>query len=95
MLERWAHGSLMNVGNPERRKEFGIVPEENALHSGRIGGASKLANEGTSRAVIKKEGRRASDILMVYVRPNLEDPVWVSRALVKGGRVQRGSRARR
>ena len=37
-------------------------------------------------AVIKKEGRLSSDAFMVYVRANMEDPVWVSEVLGDGAR---------
>lgn len=47
------------------------------LHPGRVGGALKLAMEDTSRAVIKREGRWASDEVMVYVRASLEGSVLV------------------
>lgn len=61
------------------------MPRENALHSGRIGGALKLAMEEANMIVMKKERRWASDAPMVYVRSNIEDPIWVSKAFVKGG----------
>ena len=60
-----------------------MVPEEFALHSGRIGGATRLAEKGASALVIQREGRWKSDAFMVYVRANMEDPMWVSRILVE------------
>ena len=65
-----------------------LVPEEFALHSGRIGGATRLAAMGASSRVIQREGRWSSSALMVYVyvRANMEDTQWVSEALSgKGG----------
>ena len=44
-----------------------LIPEEFALHSGRIGGATKLAARGVPEAVITKEGRWSSDSFMMYV----------------------------
>ena len=44
----------------ENRKESGkarLVPEEFALHSGRIGGATRLAAMGASSRVIQREER--------------------------------------
>lgn len=35
----------------------GLVPEHFALHSGRIGGATRLAAMGLAEAVIQREGR--------------------------------------
>lgn len=61
-----------------------LIPEEFALHSGRIGGATRLAAKRVPEAVIKKEGRWSSDAFMVYVRANMEDPVWVSEVLGGG-----------
>ena len=61
-----------------------LIPEEFALHSGRIGGATKLAAGGASDTVIQREGRWASNAFMRYVRANMEDPIWVSEALVEG-----------
>ena len=58
-----------------------LVPEEFALHSGRIGGATRLAAMGASFRVIQREGRWSSSTFMVYVRANMEDPHWVSEAL--------------
>ena len=61
-----------------------LVPEEFSLHSARIGGGTRLAATRVPEAVIKKEGKWSSDTLMVYVRANMEDPVWVSEALGEG-----------
>ena len=68
----------------ENSKEGGkarLAPEEFALHSGRIGGATRLAAMGASSRVIQQEGRWSSSAFMVYVRANMEDPQWVSEAL--------------
>ena len=68
----------------ENREESGkarLVPEEFALHSGRIGGATRLAGMGASARVIQREERWSSSAFMVYVRANMEDPQWVSEAL--------------
>ena len=68
----------------EDREEGGkarLVPEEFALHSGRIGGATRLAAMGASSRVIQREGRWSSSAFVVYVRANMEDPQWVSEAL--------------
>ena len=58
-----------------------LVPEKFALHSGRIGGATRLAAMGASSRVIQREGRWSSSAFMVYVRANMEDPQLVSGAL--------------
>ena len=75
-----------------RRAGARLVPEEFVLHSGRIGGATRmaareLAARGLPEAVIKKEGRWLSDSFMVYVGANMEDPVWVPEMLEHGARV--------
>ena len=62
-----------------------LIPEEFALHSGRIGGRTKLAVGGANDTVIQREGRWASNAFMRYVRANMEDPVWVSEVLVERG----------
>ena len=69
-----------------RRAGARLISEEVALHSGRIGGATRLAARGVPEAVKKKEGRWSSDSFMVYVRANMEDPVWVSEVLEHGAR---------
>ena len=61
-----------------------LKPEEFALHSGRIGGATRLAAKGVPEAVIKKEGRWSSNAFMAYVRANMQDPAWVSAVLEEG-----------
>lgn len=63
-----------------------LNPKEFALHSGRIGGATRLAARGVPEAVIKKEGRWASDSFLVYVRANMRDPELVSAVLEEGKR---------
>ena len=94
--EVWSRGratqclrdGIASVGERWREKGRGagaiLIPEEFALHSGRIGGATRLAARGVPEAVIKKEGRWWSDSFMVYVRANMEDPVWVSEVLEHG-----------
>ena len=62
-----------------------LKPEEFALNSGRIGGAPSLAAKGVSEAIIKEEGRWASDSFLVYVRANRRDPELVSAVLEEGG----------
>ena len=59
-----------------------LVPEEIALHSGRIGGATRLAEMGAQPWVIQREGRWALQAFMGCVRSNMEDPFWVSSILV-------------
>ena len=81
---------MASVGERWREEGRGagarLIPDEFALHSGRIGGATRLAARGVPEAVIKKEGRWSSDSFMVYVRVNTEDPVWVSEVLEHGAR---------
>ena len=52
-----------------------LIPEEFELHSGRTGGATKLAAGGASNAVIQREGRWASNAFTRYVRANMYDPI--------------------
>ena len=59
-----------------------LVPEEFSLHSGRIGGATRLAEMGAQPWVIQRRERWASQAFMGYVRSNMEGPLWVSRILV-------------
>ena len=61
-----------------------LIPEEIALHSGRIGG--KLTAKRLPEAVITKEERWLSDAFIAYVRANMEDAVWVSEVLGEGVR---------
>lgn len=58
-----------------------LDPRHFSLHSGRIGGATRLAEMGVSEGVIRKEGRWRSDAFRVYVRANMEQPALVSRVL--------------
>ncbi|CAM9899729.1 unnamed protein product, partial [Choristocarpus tenellus] len=53
----------------ENSKEVRLRREEEyALHSGRIGGATRLASMGVSELVIQRRGRWKSKAFMVYVR---------------------------
>ena len=61
-----------------------MFPEQFALHSRRIGGATRLAVRGVQEAVTKKGGRWSSDSFTVYVRANMERPAWVSEVLERG-----------
>ena len=62
--------------------ESGRNPDGFALHSLRIGGATKLAAGGDiSERVIQREGRWRSDAYKVYTRNNIEDSTRVSRKL--------------
>ena len=54
-----------------------LVLTEFALHSGRIGGATRLAEMGAQPWVIQREGRRASQEFMGYVRSNMKVPLGV------------------
>ena len=79
----------------EKRKEgrkVRLVPEEFALHSGRIGGATRSEAMGASPLVIQRGGRWSSSAFMVYVRADMEGPQWVSEALSgeKGSKRQPG-----
>ena len=64
--------------------ETGGNPEEYALHSMRIGGATALAAGGSvSERVIQREGRWKSDAYKVYTRSNTEDSEKVSSKLAQ------------
>ena len=82
-----SRSGLERVGEKWRSQGKGavaeLIPEEFALHSGRIEGATRLAEMGALPWVIQREGRLASQAFMGYVRSNMEDPLlWVSRVLV-------------
>jgi len=64
---------------------LGMIPEEFALHSGRIGGATQLARRGATQIQIQRAGRWKSSAFMVYVRAGGEGANFVSRALVSIG----------
>lgn len=55
-----------------------LVPEDFAPHSGRIGGATRLATMGANPLIIQRESRWLSSAFMVHVRANTEDCQWVS-----------------
>ena len=67
--EVWSRGratqclrdGIASVGERWREEGRGagarLIPEEFALHSGRIVGATKLAARGVTEAVVKKDGR--------------------------------------
>ena len=83
----WALGGevLASHIDVERMKKF--LGEQHkvdqfALHSGRIEGATRLAEMRAQPWVIQREGRWASLALIGYVRSNMEDLLWVSRILV-------------
>ena len=77
---------LEKVGEKCRSQGKGTVaelrPEEFALHSGRMRGATRLAEMGAPSWVIQREARWASQPFMGFVRSNIEDPLLVSRVLV-------------
>ena len=58
-----------------------LVPEEFALHSGRTGGAARLAEMEAQPLVIQREERWASQACVGCVGSNMEDPLCVSRIL--------------
>ena len=73
----------------------GLPPQEYALHSLRIGGATDLAAGGASPEVLRKEGRWAGESgFRPYVRSHGRDAMWVSSVLAAGGSeiVQPGQR---
>ena len=90
MYKRQAAYCLRNgvekVGEKWRSNGRGAMaelrPDEFELRSGRIGGATKLAEMGAPPWGIQREGRWASRALMGYVRSNMQDPLWVSRVLM-------------
>ena len=63
----------------------GKNPARFALHSGRIGGATKLAAQGISELQVQRAGRWKSRAFMVYVRDAGEGAQKVSAALTREG----------
>ena len=63
----------------------GKNPAQFALHSGRIGGATKLAVQGMSELQIQRAGRWKSRAFTVYVRGAGEGAQKVSAALTREG----------
>ena len=63
----------------------GKNPVQFVLHTGRIGGATKLAAQGMSELHIQRAGRWKSQAFMVYVRDAGEGAQKVSAALTRGG----------
>ena len=61
----------------------GVPPQEYALHSLRIGGATHLSAGGASDLVIQREGRWSSDAHKAYVRRHDKDADWVSGVLAR------------
>ena len=59
----------------------GLDPREYALHSGRIGGATRLAAMGLSTYDIQRQGRWKSQAVGMYIRTNREAEGRVSKAL--------------
>ena len=62
----------------------GREPSQDALHSGKIGGATHLAAQGASELQIQRARRWKSLAFMVYVRAGEEGAEFVSRALSRG-----------
>ena len=81
---------IASVG--EKREEEGrgtgsrIYPEEFSWNSGTVGGATRLTAIGVPEDAIKTEERWSSDLFMLCVRANMEDPVCVSEVLEHGTR---------
>lgn len=85
----WGYGQAMRALR-EIVAQSGRNPDEFALHSLRIGGASVLAAGGdVPERVIQREGRWKSDAYKVYTRNNVEDAGQVSRKLAVAGKGQR------
>ena len=79
----WSYGHALRALR-EVMAESGQDPAKFALHSLRIGGASRLAARGgMSERVIRRDWRRKSDAYKVYTRCNLEDSGLVSRKLAR------------
>ena len=79
----WSYGQALRALR-EAVAESGQDPAESALHSLRIGVASRLAaGGGMSERVIQREGRWKSDAYKVYTRSNMEDSGLVSRKLAR------------
>lgn len=58
-------------------------PQQYALHSGRIGGATQLAKQGASAIQIQRAGRWKSSAFMAYVKAGGEGSNHVSQALTE------------
>ena len=56
----------------------GVQPEEYALHSLRIGGATHLSAGGAAPELLKREGRWASGAYKGHVRNHGREAQWVS-----------------
>ena len=63
----------------------GKNPAHFTLHSGRIGGATKLAAQGMSELQIQRAGRRKSRAFRVYMRDAGEGAQKVSATLTREG----------
>ena len=68
-----------------RATSAGKNPAHFALHSGRIGGATKLAAQGRSELQIQRAGRWKFRAFMVYVRDAGEGAQKVSATLTREG----------
>lgn len=69
-------------------EKSGRNPQEYALHSLRIGGATALASGGDiAERVIQREGKWRSDAYKLYARNNVEDSRRVSQKLTDGSRI--------
>lgn len=65
----------------EACKKARLVSNEFALHSWKIGGATRLTVMGASPRMIEREDRWSSSAFMAYVRANMEDSQWVFEVL--------------
>ena len=66
---------------------LGNDPQQYALHSGRIGGATHLARCGATTTQIQRAGGWKSTAFMVYLRAGGEGAEMVSRALTRNARL--------
>ena len=69
---------------------LGNDPQQFALHPGRIGGATHLAQCGATAIQIQRAGRWKSTAFMAYVRAGGEGAEFVSRALIQNARLAEG-----
>ena len=69
MAEAWERGGRLGKSR--------LIPEEFALHSGRIEGVTRLVAMRASPLVIQRKGGWSSNAFMTYVRGNMEDLRWV------------------
>lgn len=87
-LMTYRRGGKWKVWNRDKATKYGVTrwsrerkgagaklePTQSSLHSGKMGGVTRLATMGVPDGMIQREGRWKSELCRIYGRANMEHP---------------------